>query len=170
MDETSFYYFVLVILIICAFLMYRFITSPFGRALQGIREDERLMQHLGYNTWLSKYITFIVAGLFAGVAGILFGHSNSILVSSNLSVTMSTMVMLMVIIGGSTTVFGPVIGAAVVLFLQYYASILTPERWPLVLGGAFVVSVMFLRGGVSIYLLRLWNIIKRRYGYGNTAD
>lgn len=164
MNETFFYYFVLIIFIICAFLLYRFVNSPFGRALQGIREDERLMQHLGYNTWLYKYITFIVAGLFAGVAGVLFGHFNSILVPSYLGVLMSTTAALMVIIGGSSTIFGPVLGAAVILFLQYYASVYVPARWPLILGGVFVMTVIFLRGGISVYLLKLWNRIRCRYG------
>lgn len=168
-NATSFYYLVLVIFIFCAFLMYRLIKSPFGSALQGIREDERLMQHLGYNTWLHKYMIIIISGAFAGFAGILFGYSNSIIVPSHLSLTMSMTAVLMVMVGGSRNTFGPVIGAVVVLFMQYYASIFTPERWPLILGGVFVFSVMFLRGGISIYLLRLWNIILARFNYASIA-
>ena len=161
MHETSFYYLVLLIVVICAFLMYRLVNSPFGHALQGIREDERLMQHLGYNTWLYKYITYIIAGLFAGVAGVLFGHFNNIFVPSFLDVLMSTTVALMVIIGSSSMIFGPVTGAAVILFLQYYASVFTPANWPLVLGAVFVIAIIFLRRGISVYLVNLW---KRRVG------
>ena len=170
LSDASFYYLVLIIFIICAFLIYRLVHSPFGSALQGIRDDERLMEHLGYNTWLHKYIIYIISGLFAGVAGILFGHSNSIIVPSHLSVTMSVTAILMVIIGGSSVVFGPVLGAAVVLFLQYYASVYTPERWPLILGGVFVISVMFLRGGISIHLLKLWNRIWMKLIYGSVTN
>jgi branched-chain amino acid transport system permease protein len=161
-NEVSFFYLVLIILIICSFLLYRFVHSPFGCALQGIREDERLMQHLGYNTWLFKYITFIIAGAFAGVAGVLFGYFINILVPTYLTVTMSTTVALMVIIGSSSTIFGPILGAAIILFLQYYASVFSPERWPLILGSAFVITVIFLPGGVGIYLPRLWNKMKYR--------
>ncbi len=167
-NDTSFYYLVLIILIICAFLLYRFVNSPFGRTLQGIREDERLIQHLGYNTWLYKYITFIIAGAFAGMSGVLFGHFNSIIVASHLSVVMSVTAVLMVIVGSSSTIFGPVLGAAVVIFLEYYASVFTPERWPLILGGVFVITVMFLRGGISVHLIRLWNRVT--YGYGSAKD
>jgi branched-chain amino acid transport system permease protein len=161
--ETSFYYLVLIIVVISAFLMYRLVNSPFGRALQGIREDERLMQHLGYNTWLFKYITYIIAALFAGVAGILFAHFNNIFVSSYLDVTMSTTVALMIIIGSSSMIFGPITGSAVILFLQYYISIFTPARWPLVLGAVFVIAIMFLRKGISFYIIYLW---KRMVGHG----
>ena len=164
MNATSFYYFVLVILIICAFLLYRIVNSPFGHALQGIREDEHLLRHLGYNTWLYKYIAFIIAGTFAGVAGILYGHFNSILIPGYLDAMTSTTVALMVILGGASTIFGPILGAAVVLFLQYYASIFVPERWPLILGAVFVLSVTFLRQGIGVYSLRLLNRIGYRYG------
>jgi branched-chain amino acid transport system permease protein len=78
--STSFYYLVFIFFVICLFLLYRVAKSPFGRALQGIRGDERRMQCLGYNTWLYKYIAFVVGGLFAGIAGVLFSylhHSNA---------------------------------------------------------------------------------------------
>jgi ABC-type branched-subunit amino acid transport system permease subunit len=78
------------------------------------------------------------------------------------------MVALMVIIGGSAMIFAPVVGTAVVLFLQYYASIFTPAHWPLILGSVFVITVMFLRGGISIHLARLWN--RLTYGYGSAKD
>lgn len=135
-------------------------------ALQGIRDNERRMRHLGYNTWLYKYIAFIIGGAFAGVAGVLYGPFIGSVVPLTLGVTTSAIVLLMVILGGSRTFLGPVIGAAVIVFLQYFASILTPERWPLILGGVFVLTVMFLPGGIGTYLVRLWN--KVRYSYGST--
>jgi len=168
MTATYFYYLVFALFIICAFLIYRLIKSPFGYALQGIREDEHRMKHLGYNTWLYKYLAFIVGGFFAGVAGVLFAPSSSIMVPAHLGALTSTLVMLMVIIGGTKTFFGPVIGAAIVLFLQYYVSLYSPERWPLILGAVFVLSVTFLRQGVGVYVLRLWNRV--RYSYGSIKD
>jgi len=73
-------------------------------------------------------------------------------------------VMFMVIIGGAGTLFGPVIGAAVIILLEFYASILTPERWPLILGGVFVLSIMFVRKGIGVYIARLWKKVSDRYG------
>jgi branched-chain amino acid transport system permease protein len=156
MNVVSFYYLVVVVFAVCLFLMYRFVKCPFGLALQGIRDDELRMRHLGYNTWLHKYITFVVAGAFAGVAGVLSSSAAAAVTPGVLGGMTSALVMLMVAIGGMRPFLGPVIGAVVILFLQYYASIFIPSRWPLVLGGAFVITVMFLRGGIGIYLARLW--------------
>ncbi|MFC1980006.1 ABC transporter permease [Chloroflexota bacterium] len=163
MNDTYFYYLVLAILMICIVLLYRIIKSPFGRALQGIRENERRMRHLGYNTWLYKYIAFIIAGLFAGVSGVLFGGFTGIIVPGNLGILTSSLVMLMVIIGSDMIFLGPVLGAATIVLIEHYSSILTPERWPLILGAVFVVSVMLLRGGIGIHLMRAWNRVKVRY-------
>lgn len=163
-NATFFYFFVLLAFVICFFLLYRLVNSPFGRALQGIREDEPRMRCLGYNTWLYKYVAFIVAGMFAGVAGVLFGHFFGAVVPVHTSVITSTLVLLMVIVGGPRVIFGPVIGAAVVVLLEYFASIYTPARWPLILGAVFVIAVMFLRGGISLYLVRLWRRVSYQYG------
>ena len=155
MTNLHFYYMVFVIFAICAFLIYRIINSPFGDALQGIRENEPRMKTLGYNTWLYRYMSFIIGGLFAGVAGVLFGHFTGIIAPGHVGVMTSTLVMLMVILGSSSTVFGPVLGAAVVVVLEHVASIYVPSRWPLILGGVFVLAVMFLRGGITVHLLSI---------------
>lgn len=128
MNSTSFYYFVFVIFIICLFLMYRIVKSPFGRSLQGIRGDERRMQVLGYNTWLHKYIIFIIGGVFAGIAGILFMYQNGFVGPGYPNILTSTTVMLMVILGSSLFFGGPVVGAALVTLLEYFAGIYVPER------------------------------------------
>lgn len=161
---SSFYYLVFIAFIVCYFLLHRITNSPFGRALVGIRENEPRMLCLGYNTWAHKYIAFILAGLFAGVAGVLFAPLYKIMVPAHLGLTTSAAVMLMVIIGSAGTLFGPVIGAALVVFLEHFVSIYTPERWPLILGGIFVICVLFIRGGFGIYLMRFWRRVKLRYG------
>jgi len=163
-NATYFYFFVLLALIICFFLLYRMVKSPFGHALQGIRESETRMRVLGYNTWLYKYIAFIVGGLFAGVAGVLFSYFLGVVGPGQASVTTSTIVLLIVIIGSTRVFWGPVIGAVVVVLLEYFASLYAPARWPLILGGVFVISVMFLRGGISLNLLRLWGRVGYQYG------
>ena len=164
MNNLYFYYLVFIFFIVCGFLIYRIVNSPFGDALQGIRENEPRMRSLGYNTWLYKYMAFVVGGLFAGVAGVLFGHFTGIMAPGHIGIVTSTLVMLMVILGGSTIIFGPVLGAAIVLILEHVASIYAPERWPLILGAVFVMAVMFLRGGISLHLLKLW----RKLGRGST--
>ncbi|MFC1907268.1 branched-chain amino acid ABC transporter permease [Chloroflexota bacterium] len=163
-SPTSFYYFVLLAFVLCFFLLNRLVRSPFGYALQGIRDSEPRMRTLGYNTWLYKYIAFIIAGAFAGVGGVLFAYHNSIVVPTHLSITTSALVMFMVILGGTGTLYGPVIGATVLIPVEFYAGLITPERWPLILGGAFVLSIMYVRAGIGVYLFRLWNKVVYRYG------
>jgi branched-chain amino acid transport system permease protein len=163
-SAISFYYFVLIIFSICLFLIYRIMNSPFGHALRGIREGEPRMQTLGYNTWLYKYIAIIITGAFAGVAGVLFAYSTTLMIPAHLGLETSFLPMVMVIIGGSTTLFGPVIGGTVIIFVEYFVRLLTPERWPLILGIVFVAAVMFARGGINIHLSRLWKKVSCRYG------
>lgn len=155
-SATSFYYFVLLVFIVCFLLIYLNMRSPFGLALRGVRECEGRMRCLGYHAWLYKYVAFIVAGLFAGVAGVLFAYHNGLVLPVHVDVTTSTLVMLMVIIGGAGTLFGPLIGAVVIVFVEFFASVLSPERWPLILGAVFVVSVMYLRGGIAHHLSAIW--------------
>ena len=155
-NTTYFYYFVFIVFAICFFLLYRLVKSPFGQALQGIREGESRMSVLGYNAWLYKYIAFVIAGMFAGVAGVLFAYHNGIMVPPNLDVSTSGFVMLMMIAGGMGTLYGPVIGAAALIIIQFYAGVFTPERWPLILGGAFVLTIMYARAGIGVYLYRLY--------------
>lgn len=153
---TSIYYFVFVFFIICYFLLHRVVHSPFGYALQGIREDEPRMRALGYNTWLYKYIAFIIAGFFAGISGVLFAHWNMLITPYQLGILTSTCAVLCVVLGGAGTLAGPVIGAVVVVGAEYVFSLWNPERWPLMLGFIFVITVMFLRGGIYRRLVALW--------------
>jgi branched-chain amino acid transport system permease protein len=162
-DSLSFYFFVLLAFIICFFLLYRFVKSPFGLALQGIRDNELRMRSLGYNTWLSKYVAFIVAGLFAGVAGILFTYLNGVVAPMQAGVLTSGLAALICIIGGLGTLFGPVVGSLVIVFAEFFASMYMPERWPLILGAIFVVAVMYVRGGIGNHLYQFWKKLCLRY-------
>ncbi|NVM26145.1 MAG: branched-chain amino acid ABC transporter permease, partial [Desulfobacterales bacterium] len=127
-------------------------------------EGEARMRSLGYNTWLYKYLAFVISGAFAGIAGVLFGYYNYLISPTHLGVGTSFLPMCMAIIGGVGTLLGPVIGAAVIIFVELFASIMTPERWPLILGGLFVLAIMFAREGIGVYLWRLWNKVIYNYG------
>ncbi|MBW1801205.1 MAG: branched-chain amino acid ABC transporter permease [Deltaproteobacteria bacterium] len=152
----SFYYFVFLCFAICYYLLHRIVHSSFGRTLVGIRENEPRMQALGINTWAHKYIAFIIAGLFAGVSGALFASFYGIMVPEHLGLMTSATGMLMVVIGSPGTLFGSVIGSVVIVLLEQFASIYAPERWPLILGVVFVISVIFLKGGIGNYLSQFW--------------
>ena len=109
-NPLLFYYFVLLAFVLCYLVLRSVTRSPFGHALQGIRENESRMQCLGYNTWLYKYIAFVLAGAFAGFAGVLFAYSNGIVVPANMGIVMSGNALFMIILGGTGTLYGPVVG------------------------------------------------------------
>ncbi|MDP2727169.1 MAG: branched-chain amino acid ABC transporter permease, partial [Dehalococcoidia bacterium] len=123
------------------------IRSPFGHSLRGIRESESRMMALGYNVWAYQYVAFIMAGLFAGLAGILFVYYNNIVSPKDLHLLTSVKVLLMVILGGSGTFFGPLLGAALIVLLENIVSGLT-ERWILILGIIYVLVILLAPKGL----------------------
>ena len=155
-NKTLFYFLVLFISAACFFLMHRLHYSTFGYAMRGIRSDETKMQTLGYNTWLMKYVGFILSAVFAAVAGVLFSYFLGLVCPPQLDTKTATMAVLMLIVGGSSVFFGPVLGAVLFVLLEYFASIYLPTRWPLLLGSVFIFAVMFLRGGIGTHLVGLW--------------
>ncbi len=161
MTSLSFYYLVFIAFVIAVFLIFRIVKSPFGEALQGIRENEPRMKALGYNTWLYKYICFILAGLFAGVAGVFFASLNGIMSPTHMDISTSTIAMLMVVLGSTSIIFGPLVGCVMVIVIENVAMVYAPERWPLILGGIFILAVMFLRNGISVYFLDFWRKVTR---------
>ena len=137
-EPICYLYFVLFFFIIAFILMYILVHSPFGHTNLAIRESELRMRTLGYNTWLHKYIWFMISGLFAGLAGALFVYLNGFVSPTSLSVAMSADALLMVLLGGAGTLIGPVIGAGSLVLLENIVSAYT-ERWLLVLGIIFVL-------------------------------
>ncbi len=162
---TSFYFFCLFLLVLSFFLLKRIVSSQFGNALTGIRENETRMRALGYNTLLYKYVAYILAGLFAGLGGVLFAYVMGFTVPELFGIQYSFMGQLMIILGGAGTIFGPVLGALIIVFLELLISLIAPVRWPLILGVFFVTIIMFYRGGLAPHLLRMWE--KRFNHYGN---
>ena len=164
LNTLSFYYLVLIFFVLSSLLLYRLVTSPFGLALEGIREGEPRMEAVGYNTWYLKYAAFVVSGTFAGLAGVLFAYYNFFVSPNHLGIATSFLPMVMTIMGGLGTFLGPVVGAVVFIFVENFASILSPQRWPLVLGALFVLTIMFARDGIGVYLWRLWTQWSGNYG------
>ncbi len=161
-NPYTLYYFIFIAFVVCYILLYIITNSHFGKALVGVRENKRRMKSLGYNTWAYKYIAFIIGGFFAGIAGALFAPFYGAMAPGYLGLLTSASVMLMVVIGGPGTLFGPVIGALFIVLLEHYASIYSPERWPLILGIVFILCVLFVRGGFAIYFVKYWRKVKSR--------
>jgi branched-chain amino acid transport system permease protein len=160
-SRVTYYYFSMFVLVVCGLILRRFMRSPFGYSLIAIRENETRARAMGYNTRLRKVLAFVVSGAFAGLAGILFVHYNGGISPPSVGMQASGLAMTMVIIGGAGTLYGPVIGAGIILLLQYFISLYTPERWPLFLGAIFIAAVFFLKGGILPRLSRLWQQVTR---------
>ncbi|HTK89176.1 MAG TPA: branched-chain amino acid ABC transporter permease [Verrucomicrobiae bacterium] len=151
-DGRRFYYLVLVCFVASVAVLALVTRSPFGRALVGIRESARRMEVLGYDTWRYKYVAFVLAGLFAGLAGNLFVYYNGFVSPAYLSIVFSAAALIMVILGGAGTLLGPVLGSAVIVYLENAVSAYT-QRWLLVLGLVYVAVTLFVPEGL-VRLLR----------------
>ncbi|MFH1487737.1 MAG: branched-chain amino acid ABC transporter permease [Pseudomonadota bacterium] len=147
-EPIVFYYLVLIVFLITLFCLYVFLRSPFGQSLLGIRESEARMRNLGYNTWLHKYLAFIVAGGFSGVSGILWAYYNGFVSPMDVELTASFETFLMVILGGAGTLIGPAIGAGLIVFLKNFISSYT-ERWLLIIGAIYILTIMYAPGGLG---------------------
>jgi branched-chain amino acid transport system permease protein len=145
--DWQFYYLVLGVFVIVAAIMYRIVTSRFGLTLKGIRESEKRMNTLGYNTTLHKFLAFTVSGVFAGIAGALYAMYNGFVSPSTVEFSRSAEGVLMTIVGGVGTLFGPVIGAVVVVFTRNIISLYV-SRWPTIMGCIFVVTILLARDGL----------------------
>jgi branched-chain amino acid transport system permease protein len=146
-DDVTWFYLVFGFFTLSLGLLYLLVQSPFGRSLEGIREREMRMRILGYNTWLHKYIAFVIAGAFGGLAGVLWATTNGHVSPEDVVLTTSVDALLMVVLGGSGTLVGGAIGAGVVVFLREYLSTLVPW-WQYALGGVYVLTILYLPGGL----------------------
>jgi branched-chain amino acid transport system permease protein len=146
-NEVTFFYLVFGFFAVSLLILYTIVHSPFGRSLVGIREREPRMKILGYNTWLHKYLAFVIAGAFGGLSGVLWAHTAGIVSPENVVLTTSVDALLMAVLGGAGTLVGGVIGASVVLFIREYLSTLV-HWWQYVLGGVYVLVILYLPGGL----------------------
>ena len=151
---VSFYYVAFVIFVACGLLMALLVRSPFGYTLRGIRENESRMKSLGFNTWLHCYISYVVAGTFASVAGVMWAYYNGFVSPTYLDLTASSELFLMVTLGGPGTLVGPVFGAGTIVLLKNVISGVT-ERWLFILGAVYIITILAAPQG-------LWNLGKRR--------
>jgi branched-chain amino acid transport system permease protein len=146
-DQTNMYVTVLVIFLGCFLLIYRIINSPFGEVLKAIRENEARAISLGYKTERYKLVAFVLSATFAGVAGATKALVFQLASLTDVDWPMSGEVVLMTLVGGLGTVFGPVVGAFFMVTLENYLT--TLGQWVFVVQGAiFVVCVLLFRRGI----------------------
>jgi branched-chain amino acid transport system permease protein len=154
-QAPSFYYATLIVFLIAVATMAVFVRSPFGASLTGTRDQARRMTALGYNVWLIRFLAILFSGFWSGVAGLLFIYYNQFISPQVVALTTSAEALLMVISGGSGTLLGPIIGAAIVVVMKNVASAYV-ERWNLVLGVIFILIISFMPEGLVPGSVRLW--------------
>ncbi len=145
-DAPSFYYFTLVVFAIALFFIWRFSRSPFGASLMGTRDQPRRMRMLGHNVWLIQLLTFVMAGFWGSVASVLYVYYNLFLSPHAISLQQSAEILLMAILGGASTLTGPIVGAAIITLVKNVVCTYV-ERWNTLLGAD-------LRGGDRVHAVR----------------
>jgi branched-chain amino acid transport system permease protein len=146
-SPRGFHGYLLTLVVLVTLALWRVVRSPFGRVLRGIHENEGRMEALGYAVDRYKLLAFVIAGVIAGVAGALYAQFNGSITPDAFFWKTSGEALLMVIIGGTGTLGGAVLGAAAFILLQSLVSTYT-ERWMLILGVTFILFVLFAPGGI----------------------
>ncbi|MBN8964613.1 MAG: branched-chain amino acid ABC transporter permease [Rhizobiales bacterium] len=168
-NKTFFYYLCFVLLLLTLYLVWRLVNSRFGMAIQGASSNDRRMRAIGFPTFRYKLTCFVIAGVICGLAGALLANHTDFISPAIMHWTRSGDLIVMAVLGGMGTVFGPVIGAIALLVLEEVLPFLigavsqlltghevqgAREYWQLILGPMLLLIVLFARGGIDGLLLR----------------
>ena len=169
-NDSTVYYIAYFSLLVALYLSHRIINSRFGRVISGARSNERRMQAIGFPTYRYRLTAFVIAGAMCGFAGALLGNQNEFISPSMMTWLKSGDLIIIVVLGGMGTLFGPVVGAVAFLFLEEFLSNIT-ENWQVIFGPMLVLVVIFARGGIMSWLTLLdARIARKRGGAGGNED
>ena len=147
-SKVQFYYICLVLLCGAIYLVWRLVNSRFGMALQGTRSNDTRMRAIGFPTYRYKVIGFVIAGTMCGLAGALLANHTDFVSPAMMYWTRSGDLIIMVVLGGMRSIFGPLFGAVALLVLEEVLSGIT-EYWQIILGPLLLLVVLFARGGID---------------------
>ena len=150
------YYFTMIVAGFAMFLMYRILNSPFGSTLQGIRDNAVRSQAIGVNVRRHQLTAIVMAGFFAGVAGVLFVVVDNSVFPDMMFWTLSLEITIMALLGGWFTFLGPMLGAAMIVLLRTFVSAYT-EYWTLAMGILLMLVILFLPEGVLGKVVEIWS-------------
>ena len=159
-----YYYFSLIVVSLCIALLWMIIKSPFGKTLQAMRENPQRTESIGIPVRLYQLATFVLSGIFLGVAGSLFCGFNKNVFPNYAHWIKSTEMLVVCLLGGIYTFFGPIVGSIVYLFLDKVITGYT-QFWPLVLGLIIIVLLLFLRGGIAGFIAERLALRRRGDGF-----
>ena len=147
LDPTAKYYVTLIIVAIALWVFSRVLQSPFGAVLEAVRENERRAIACGYNVRRTRLYAFTLSGMFSGLAGGLYAAHLSVVPIETLHYLTSATILMMTLLGGMGTIFGPFVGATVIVTMQNYLA--TLGAWVTIIQGAiFVICVLLFRRGI----------------------
>jgi branched-chain amino acid transport system permease protein len=157
--QTQVYYLLALYTIVCTALMYAFTRTPLGRMLNAVRDNPERVEFIGYNTQRVRYISFIIAGFFAGVAGGMYALNFEIATAEVVGAGRSGAYLLFTFLGGATFFFGPIIGAVLMVVAFVLLSEFT-KAWLLYLGLVFLLMVMYAPGGIASLIMMNLRVAK----------
>jgi branched-chain amino acid transport system permease protein len=147
-NKVQFYYICLVLLCAAIYLVWRIVNSRFGMAIQGARSNDTRMRAIGFPTYRYKLVCFVIAGTLCGLAGALLANHTDFVSPAMMYWTRSGDLIIMVVLGGMGSTFGPLFGAVALLVLEEVLSGIT-EYWQIILGPLLLLVVLFARGGID---------------------
>ncbi|HYM31032.1 MAG TPA: branched-chain amino acid ABC transporter permease [Candidatus Cybelea sp.] len=147
-DRTQFYYLCFAVLVLALGLVWRVTNSRFGMVIQGSRSNDRRMQAIGFPTFRYRLACFVIAGSLCGLSGALLANHTDFVSPAMMYWTRSGDLIVMVVLGGMGTLFGPLVGAIALLVLEEVLSGVT-EYWQIILGPLLLLVVLFARGGIG---------------------
>jgi branched-chain amino acid transport system permease protein len=159
-NKPTFYYLSLALLLATIYLVWRLVNSRFGMVVQGARSNERRMRSIGFPTFRYRLTCFVIAGTLCGLAGALLANHTDFVSPAMMYWTRSGDLIVMVVLGGMGSTFGPLIGAIVLLLLEEVLSRLT-EYWQIILGPLLLLVVLFARRGIDGLLETVWRATQR---------
>jgi branched-chain amino acid transport system permease protein len=163
-NKTVFYYLCLALLLATVYLVWRLVNSRFGLVIQGARSNDRRMNAIGFPTYRYRLVCFVIAGAICGLSGVLLANHTDFISPAMMHWTRSGDLIVMAVLGGMGTVFGPVLGAVALLVLEealpYLIGVVgylftgrdvatAREYWQLILGPMLLLIVLYARGGID---------------------
>jgi branched-chain amino acid transport system permease protein len=146
--KVQFYYLCLALLVAAIWLVSRLVNSRFGMAIQGARSNDRRMQAIGFPTFRYRLAGFVIAGMMGGLAGALLANHTDFVSPAMMYWTRSGDLIVMIVLGGMGSLFGPLIGAVTLLMLEEGLSRVT-EYWQIIVGPLLLFVVIYARGGIE---------------------
>ncbi|MDC1171451.1 branched-chain amino acid ABC transporter permease [Rhodospirillaceae bacterium] len=147
-NNLNLYYFILVSLVACLFLIHKIVRSQFGLVIEGSRSNDQRMRSIGFDTYRYRLICYVIAGCMCGYAGALLGNFTNFISPEMMDWSASGELIFMVILGGTGSILGPVFGAAAFVILEEWLSSLT-LYWHFIFGGLLIIVVLFAKGGIN---------------------